>query len=117
MNFCLPPENFRGGNVNPNVFKPGRNGNLYAWKFIRGFNPLASDASGLFNQAAMSAKTKRLITILVAGMALLGTTLYYLSVYFFHPVGRGPAGPLVARAAFSAPWTDRRFFWLASETV
>jgi hypothetical protein len=28
MNFCLHPENFRGGNYNPNVFKPGRNGNL-----------------------------------------------------------------------------------------
>jgi 8-oxo-dGTP diphosphatase len=28
MNFCLHPESFRGGKYNPNVFKPGRNGNV-----------------------------------------------------------------------------------------
>src|ERR1019366_1421153 len=28
MNFCLLPESFRGGKYNPNVFKPGRNGNV-----------------------------------------------------------------------------------------
>jgi len=29
MNFCLHPESFRGGKYNPNVFKPGRNGNVH----------------------------------------------------------------------------------------
>lgn len=55
----------------------------------------------------MSAKAKRLIIILVAGMILLGTVLFYLFIYFVHPVGQGPAGPPVARDAFARSWTDR----------
>ena len=55
----------------------------------------------------MSTKTKRLIGILMAGIALLSVTFYYLSVYFRLPVGNGPAGPSVPRDAFSSPWTDR----------
>jgi lysophospholipase L1-like esterase len=58
----------------------------------------------------MSAKSKRLIGILTVGIVLLGTAFYYLSVYFIHPVGSGPAGPPVSRAAFSKPWTDRPVF-------
>ena len=70
-------------------------------------NPLASGTSGLFNQAAMSAKSKRRIGILIAGIVLLAIVFYYLSVYFIHPVGNGPAGPVVSRGAFSSPWTSR----------
>lgn len=55
----------------------------------------------------MSAKSKRLITILVAGVVLLGATLFYLFIHFFHPVGHGPAGSQVSRETFSSPWTDR----------
>jgi lysophospholipase L1-like esterase len=61
----------------------------------------------LFNQAAVSAKSKRLTAILTAGFVLLGAAFYFLSVYFIHPVGHGPAGPDVACAAFSRPWTER----------
>ncbi|MGO8836130.1 MAG: SGNH/GDSL hydrolase family protein [Limisphaerales bacterium] len=55
----------------------------------------------------MSAKSTRLKGILIAGIVLLGIIFYYLSVYFVHPVGHGPAGPPVSRSAFSRPWTDR----------
>jgi lysophospholipase L1-like esterase len=55
----------------------------------------------------MSAKSKRLIGILMVGIVLLGMAFYYLSVYFIHPVGHGPSGPPVSRAAFSTPWTER----------
>jgi hypothetical protein len=55
----------------------------------------------------MSVKSKRLIAILAAGIVLLGIAFYYLSVYFIHPVGNGPAGPPVSRGAFSSPWTSR----------
>jgi len=55
----------------------------------------------------MSAKSKRLTAILIAGIVLLSIATYYLSVYFIHPIGNGPAGPPVSRDAFSRPWTDR----------
>ena len=55
----------------------------------------------------MSAKSKRLIAILAAGVVLVGTALFYLFVSFVHPVGHGPAGPNVSRDTFSKPWTDR----------
>jgi len=55
----------------------------------------------------MSARSKRLMGILLVGIGLLGLAFYYLSVYFIHPVGKGPAGPPVSRGAFSDPWTDR----------
>jgi len=74
---------------------------------ICGPNPLASGTSGLFNQAAMPAQSKRLIAILAVGIVLVGAAFFYLFVYFVHPVGQGPAGPSVPRDLFSRPWTDR----------
>jgi lysophospholipase L1-like esterase len=60
-----------------------------------------------FNQGTMSVKSKRLIGILIVGIVLLCIVFYYLSVYFIHPVGNGPAGPPVSRGAFSSAWTSR----------
>jgi hypothetical protein len=55
----------------------------------------------------MSAKLKRLIAILAAGIVLIGTALFYLFISFVHPMGHGPAGPNVSRDLFSSPWTGR----------
>ena len=55
----------------------------------------------------MSAKSKRLIAILAAGMVLVGAALFCLFVRFVHPVGHGPAGPVVPHDLFSKPWTAR----------
>lgn len=42
--------------------------------------------------------------VAVASVAALATYVHY---YFARPVGRGPAGPVVARASFEKCWSDR----------
>ena len=50
---------------------------------------------------------RRLIRLLAVGVVLLGAAGLYLYLTFSLPVGEGPAGPAVPRAAFSHPWTTR----------
>jgi lysophospholipase L1-like esterase len=57
----------------------------------------------------MSVKSKRLLAILGGGIVLVGAVLFYLFVCFVHPVGHGPAGPIVPHDLFSKPWTERPF--------
>ena len=50
---------------------------------------------------------RRLIGLVAVGVVLLGAAGLYLHLTFSLPVGEGPAGPAVARAAFAHPWTTR----------
>jgi len=50
---------------------------------------------------------RRLVGLLAVGVVLLGAAALYLYLTFSLPVGEGPAGPPVPRAAFSHPWTAR----------
>ena len=52
-------------------------------------------------------RSRRLIGLLAAGVVLVGAACLYLYLTFSLPVGEGPAGPAVPRAAFAHPWTTR----------
>lgn len=55
----------------------------------------------------MPRKLKRIIWVLLVGLGLIVALAAWLFFHFARPVGAGAAGPLVAREAFSKPWTDR----------
>ncbi|MBN2473718.1 MAG: hypothetical protein JXB62_03870 [Pirellulales bacterium] len=58
-------------------------------------------------------KKWRLLALLAVGALLIGGGLLYERLWLTRPpLGRGPAGPPVAREAFAQPWTDRRVFLL-----
>src|SRR5208337_394463 len=57
--------------------------------------------------AAPPRRGRRLISLLAAGVVLVGAIGLYLYLSFSLPVGEGPAGPLIARTAFTHPWTAR----------
>ena len=50
-------------------------------------------------------QARRLIGLLAIGVVLIGAAVLYLHLTFSLPVGEGPAGPAVSRAAFAHPWT------------
>jgi lysophospholipase L1-like esterase len=50
---------------------------------------------------------RRLIGLLAVGAVLVGAASLYLYLTYSLPVGEGPAGPAVPRAAFAHPWTLR----------
>jgi lysophospholipase L1-like esterase len=53
------------------------------------------------------------LTILVGGGAVaVSLAMAYLYFWLARPIGAGPAGPAVARAAFEAPWSDRQVLLL-----
>ena len=49
----------------------------------------------------------RIGTLLAIGGLLLFGSWFYIAYFLARPVGSGPAGPTVDRAAFSQTWTDR----------
>tara|TARA_R110002072_G_scaffold303123_1_gene494646 strand:- start:51518 stop:52525 length:1008 start_codon:yes stop_codon:yes gene_type:complete len=55
----------------------------------------------------MTGRHRRLITILLAGLGLLGSGQFYRHFWLIHPVGSGPAGRSVNRSLFEKPWTAR----------
>jgi lysophospholipase L1-like esterase len=59
-------------------------------------------------------KTKyRLSVLFTVGIAAIAVTMTYRSCSLAAPpVGSGPAGPAVDRAAFDGPWTDRKVLLL-----
>jgi len=50
---------------------------------------------------------KSVLTLTIAGVAVIGTTAFYLHFSLSQPVGNGPAGPAVARESFAGEWTTR----------
>lgn len=57
--------------------------------------------------SARPRRGRRLVGLLGVGVVLLGAAGLYLYLTFRLPVGEGPAGPEVPRAAFAHPWTTR----------
>jgi lysophospholipase L1-like esterase len=54
----------------------------------------------------MNANRLRKAVLALALLASLGA-LGFVALFFWHPVGSGPAGPPVSREAFGQPWTTR----------
>jgi lysophospholipase L1-like esterase len=54
------------------------------------------------------ARRGRLLTLVAVGAVFIGGAAFYLQFWFARPIGSGPAGPPVDRAAFEEPWTERR---------
>ncbi|TWU38911.1 hypothetical protein Q31b_39890 [Novipirellula aureliae] len=52
-------------------------------------------------------KRKRLILLVVVFLLTVGSVLGYIEFFLARPVGEGPAGPGVDRAAFANIWTDK----------
>lgn len=50
---------------------------------------------------------KRILSISLAGLALIGSLAAFLFFQYARPVGSGPAGPLVSRESFLTIWTSR----------
>ena len=57
--------------------------------------------------SAPPSRCRRLIGLLAVGVVLLTAAGLYLYLAFSLPVGEGPAGPTVPRAAFAHSWTTR----------
>jgi hypothetical protein len=55
---------------------------------------------------------RRLLIIAVVGAVVIITTAFFVQFWFVRPIGSGPAGPMVDRAAFERPWTERRVLLL-----
>lgn len=55
----------------------------------------------------MSIPLKRISTILVIGVALMLSAVFYTRYFLSRPIGIGPAGPKVNSLAFSSEWTRR----------
>jgi lysophospholipase L1-like esterase len=55
----------------------------------------------------MQTRLKRLALVLLLGLVLIACTITFLFFRYVRPVGTGPAGPFIARDAFSQPWTSR----------
>ncbi len=55
---------------------------------------------------------RRLIIIAAVGVLLVSAGWAYRHYYLERPMGSGPAGPAVDRAAFSKPWTDGKVLLL-----
>jgi lysophospholipase L1-like esterase len=51
---------------------------------------------------------RRLKWLLACGALLIALAAAYVHFYLHLPTGSGPAGPAIERAAFEAPWTDRK---------
>lgn len=56
----------------------------------------------------MKFKPKRIILIVLFGLALIAGAAAFLFFRFARPIGSGPAGPAVARESFSQPWSSRQ---------
>lgn len=50
-------------------------------------------------------RSRRLLLIVLAGGMLLGSGLFYRHYWLQHPIGAGPAGPVVDRSQFESHWT------------
>jgi len=61
---------------------------------------------------AWIARRRRIISLLLIGAALIAMALGYIEFHLRRPIGAGPAGPSVDRAAFDSPWSDRRVLLL-----
>lgn len=55
----------------------------------------------------MNVKAKRMVMVLLAGLALILVMAAFLFFRFYLPVGTGPAGPFVDRGPFSNTWNSR----------
>ena len=68
--------------------------------------PLPENNSG---KTAVVSKTfrKRLMILLIIGGIIVGGAGFYVSFWLTHPIGSGPAGPVVESQAFQNVWSER----------
>jgi hypothetical protein len=59
------------------------------------------------NKDIANVKRRRMRWVMILGGFLIGAALAYVHFYLYLPMGSGPAGPKVDRAAFEQPWTNR----------
>lgn len=52
-------------------------------------------------------RVRRLVVLLSIGAIIFAAAGFYLHFYLYHPIGRGPAGPMVDRQAFEKVWSNR----------
>jgi lysophospholipase L1-like esterase len=57
-------------------------------------------------------KSKRILSVFLVGLALIGSTAAYLFFRLALPAGHGPAGPEVSGGSFSSVWTTRRILFV-----
>ncbi len=50
---------------------------------------------------------KRLMILLIVGGIIIGGVVFYVSFWLTHPIGSGPAGPMVEKQAFQNVWSER----------
>ncbi|MBN2296193.1 MAG: hypothetical protein JXM70_27430 [Pirellulales bacterium] len=55
---------------------------------------------------------QRLATLVCVGLFLILTALAILYLWFYRPIGSGPAGPVVDAGIFENTWTDRKVLLL-----
>ncbi len=55
----------------------------------------------------MASRGKRIAALLILGLAAALSAVFYTQFFLARPIGSGPAGPPVDRAAFSDTWTER----------
>ena len=51
--------------------------------------------------------TGRLITLIVLGLVIIGSSVIWRYFRYARPIGTGPAGPAVTHSTFAAPWSQR----------
>jgi lysophospholipase L1-like esterase len=56
----------------------------------------------------MKIRSRRIILILLFGLAIIAGVAAFLFFRFARPIGAGAAGPVVARESFSKTWSDRQ---------
>lgn len=78
----------------------------YSYRFTHDF---ARNRQSVRRGMAMMTKNRggRIRTLLGIGAVLIFGVWFYIAYFLARPVGSGPAGPSVERAAFLQPWTER----------
>lgn len=57
-------------------------------------------------------KLKRLVFVFLLGAILAGAVVFYLHFYLDRPIGNGPAGPAISKAAFAKSWSTNEVLLL-----
>ena len=62
--------------------------------------------------ARMPPRRRRLILLVLCGVLLVASVLVYRHYWMEHPIGSGPAGPVVAAEPFQSVWSERKVLFV-----